>query len=90
MNEDPCLRAKAKVAYNTIRYISQQIRGAETPEGLQRMFATKNPWQRNWDGWKPNAECKHIDEFSSVPHTKKCVGHTPNIFIQKEKTATNP
>jgi len=83
LNEDPCLRAKAKVAYNAVRYLNQQLQGGNTPEGMQGLYQAKNPFQRNWDGWKPNAKCRSSEP--SVPHTKRCVGFTPNIFIHKEE-----
>jgi len=77
-NVDECMRAKAKTAYEVINMESIAIRGGNTPEGLANMYQAKNPFQTNWDGWKPNAYC---GEENDVPqfHKKKCVGYPPHV-----------
>lgn len=88
LNEDPCLKAKAKVAYNFVRYMVQQVRGGGTEEGVAGIYTATNPWQPQWDGWKPNAVCRPNADAgagaNATPHTKRCVGFTPNIVAIRE------
>jgi len=92
LNDDPCLTAKAKVAYNFVRYLVQQVRGGGTEEGIAGIYTATNPWQPNWNGWKPNAVCRPNadDSGPSTPHTRRCVGYTPNIFAIKEPIVSTP
>lgn len=78
-NEEECMLAKAKTAYEVVNMLSPLMRGGSTPEGLALMYQAKNPFQTNWDGWKPNAYC---GEENDVPqfHKKKCVGISPHVL----------
>jgi len=80
-NDDPCLKQKAKPAYEFINQMHTVLTDGFTEEGRARMFQGLNPLQPNWDGWKPNAYCgDENDNPDKVFHKKKCVGFSPHVF----------
>lgn len=78
-NVDPCMRAKAKTAYEVINSMLTLVRGGNTPEGVARMYQAMNPLQTNWEGWQPDAYCGEENDDTKVFHKKKCVGYAPNV-----------
>jgi len=80
-NTDPCLKEKAKPAYEFLNQMVPVLRGGYTEEGSARMYQGLNPLQTNWDGWKPNAYCgEENDNSSRITRKKKCVGYSPQIY----------
>jgi len=79
-NDDACMVAKARSAYELVQRTSQLMRGGSTPEGLANFMQGKNPFQTNWDGWKPNAVCGNDHDFEPVFHKKRCDGHPPHVM----------
>merc|ERR1711941_93069 len=80
-NEDPCMKQKAKPAYEVVNQMYATVRGGFTEEGIARMYQALNPMQTNWDGWKPNAYCgEEKDNANRVFHKKKCVGFSPHVY----------
>merc|ERR1712228_16714 len=80
-NVDPCMKEKAKPAYEFIQQFMQVVRGGYTEEGQIRVFQGLNPFQTNWDGWKPDAVCGDEREpVDRIFHRKKCVGYSPHVF----------
>lgn len=78
-NEDGCMTAKAKTAYEVINQMLTLVRGVGNPQGIANMYQGKNPFQTNWDGWKPDAYCGEENQEPRAFHKKKCVGYPPHV-----------
>lgn len=80
-NSDPCLKEKAKPAYEFVNQMYPILRGGFSEEGSARMYQALNPLQTNWDGWKPDAYCgEENDNTNRVLRKKKCVGYSPHVY----------